>query len=367
MKLKAVIIGFAHMHVNEVALYLTEQPDFELVGAADADAGAEKIPDLRYTPLWNMENVRDRYCSNIYDDYIKMLDECKPDLAFILTENCLKPQVVEECAKRRVNVCIEKPIAASLAEAEKLRACVNRFGIEALVNWPVVWRPYIHRMKAALDAKILGEPIKLRYINGHTGPLGKGAKHRGVTENAEEMTDAQRAKTWWHQRRFGGGVYLDICCYGCLFSKWFMGDGEKSVASVGANLNTPFGDTDDNFAAIIRYDKKMSVIEGTWTTPRAVIPSGPMVLCTEGVITCTGGAENSPDVKAYDLYGNEVKIPEITLEDRYRNMPWHYADHVKTGKKIHEMLTIDKNVEIMAMIEAAEKSSHSGKEEKIRE
>ena len=26
MKTKAVIIGFAHMHVNEVALYISEQP-----------------------------------------------------------------------------------------------------------------------------------------------------------------------------------------------------------------------------------------------------------------------------------------------------------------------------------------------------
>ena len=28
--IKAVIIGFAHMHVNEVALYISEQPDMEL-------------------------------------------------------------------------------------------------------------------------------------------------------------------------------------------------------------------------------------------------------------------------------------------------------------------------------------------------
>ena len=95
-----------------------------------------------------------------------------------------------------------------------------------------------------------------------------------------------------------------------------MGDGARSVAAVGANLNTPFGDTDDNFAAIIRYDNKMSVIEGTWTTPRAVIPSGPMVMCSDGVITCTGGAESSPNVKAYDIYGNEVEIAGFEFSDR---------------------------------------------------
>lgn len=364
--IRAVIIGFSHMHVNEIALYISEIEDMELCAIADVPSTAEKIPSLRYTPQWNCENVRENYCENLYDDYKNMLDEVKPDIAFILTENCQKPTVVEECAKRGVNVSIEKPIAVSLEEADKIKASVDKYGIEAVVNWPVVWREYVMKMKAALDAKIVGEPIKLRYINGHTGPLGKGAKHRGVSANAEEMTDEQRGKTWWHKDSLGGGVFLDIACYGCFFSNWFMGKDAKSVMAMGANLNTPFGDTDDNFAAAVRYDGKMSVIEGTWTTPRAVIPSGPMVLCTDGVIMCTGGAENAPDVKAFDIYGNEVEIPDIDFGDKYKNMPCQYANHIKTGEDIYDMLTLDKNMEVMAILDAVIKSSKSGKEEKIR-
>lgn len=365
MKTKAVIIGFAHMHVNEVALYISEQPDFELIGAADVNAGEEKIPPLRYTAGWNLENVRKNYCANIYDDYKEMLDELKPDYAFIMCENCLKPEIVEECAKRHINVSIEKPIAVSYDESKKIQASVERYGIEAVVNWPVVWREYIHKMKFALDSELVGKPLKLRYINGHTGPLGKGAKHRGVSENAEEMTDAQRGKTWWHSERLGGGVFLDIACYGCLFSEWFMGDGAKSVAAVGANLNTPFGDTDDNFAAIISYDDKMSVIEGTWTTPRAVIPSGPMVMCSDGAVVCTGGAESSPNVKAYDIYGNEVEITGFEFSDKYKNMPSHLANHIKTGESVLDVLTLSENMKIMAMLDAAMRSSLSGKAEEI--
>ncbi len=363
--IKSVIIGFAHMHVNEVALYISEQEDFELVGAADVNAGEERIPDLRYTAGWNLENVRKNYCANIYDDYKKMLDELKPDYAFIMSENSLKFEIAEECAKRHINISIEKPIASSLADAKKIEKNVEKYGIEAFVNWPVVWRDYIHKMKAALDAKIVGEPLKLRYINGHTGPLGKGAKHRGVSENAEEMTDEQRSKTWWHNKKYGGGVFLDIACYGCLFTEWFMGDGAKSVVSVGENLNTPFGDTDDNFAAIIKYDDKMSVIEGTWTTPRAVIPSGPMVMCSEGVITCTGGAENSPEVKAYDIYGKEVELPSFELENKFRNMPSHLANHIRTGDPVLSVLTLSENIKIMELLDAVIRSSESGNAEEI--
>ncbi len=364
--IKAVIIGFSHMHVNEIALYIKEQADFELCAAADVPSGAEEIPPFRYTPKWNLQNVRENYCSNIYGDYRKMLDREKPDIAFILTENCQKPEVVEECAKRGINVSIEKPVAVSLEEAKKIEESVEKYGINAVVNWPVMWREYMHKFKAAADSGIVGKPVKLRYINGHTGPLGKGAKHRGVAAKADEMTDEMRGKTWWHKKSHGGGVYLDIACYGCFFSDWIFGKG-SSVISCGENLSTPFGDTDDNFAAVIKYDKKMSVIEGTWTTPRAVIPSGPMLLCTDGVIVCTGGAENMPNVEAYDIYGNKVEIPNVKIGTEFKNMPEMYAHHIKTGEPIPHMLMLDENIKIMAMLDAVMKSSDSGKEEKVGE
>ena len=55
MKIKAVIIGFSHMHVNEVALYISERADMELLAVADVPSnGAEEIPPLRYTTKWNL-------------------------------------------------------------------------------------------------------------------------------------------------------------------------------------------------------------------------------------------------------------------------------------------------------------------------
>lgn len=363
--IRTVIIGFAHMHVNEIALYIHEQPDTCLAAIADVKCTPDEIPNYRYTQGWNLENVKQNYCSNVYEDYKEMLDLVKPDMAYILCENCKKAEIVEECARRGINVSIEKPVADTLEGAKKIQACVKKYGIEAVVNWPVFWKPYILKMEKALEEKIVGEPLTLRYLNGHTGPLGKGARHRGVSADAEEMSDEVRSKTWWHNLKYGGGVFLDICCYGCLFTRWFLGKGAKSVLSYGANLNTPYGDTEDNCAAIIKYDDRMSVVEGTWTTPRAVIPSGPMAVCTDGVIMCTGGAEANQDVKIYDIYGKEVSVPEVEFGDEFRNMPWMYAHHVKTGEPVPKILGLDQNVEIMAILDAAINSSRNGKEEKI--
>lgn len=363
--IKAVIIGFAHMHVNEIAQYIDEQEDFVLAGFADVPPKTPENTDARYTRSWNIKNNSEKYGITPHTDYKQMLDELKPDIAFILCENAGKPAVVEECAKRGINVSIEKPMAINLEEALKIKATVEKYGIEAVVNWPVIWRPYIHKQIAALKSGVVGKLIKAFYINGHTGPLGKGAKHRGVSENAQEMTDDERGKTWWHKSSRGGGVFPDICCYGCFFSRWFFGNDAKSVYASGQNFNTPFGDTEDDFAAIIKYDGRMTVAEGTWITPRAVIPSGPSLLGTEGILVCTGGAENAPDIKCYDIYGNEVALPEYDFCEKYKNMPSMYADHIKNGTPMHDMVTLSVNADIMRLLSAAKESSKTGEEVKL--
>lgn len=363
--IRTVIVGFAHMHVNEIAMYIDEQPDMELCAIADVPGSCEKIPPFRYTPEWNLENVKKKYCGNVYGDYKKMLDEVKPELAFVLTENSQKVEVCREIARRKINISIEKPLAASLSEAKEIADIVKENDVEAVVNWPVVWRSHNRFFKSLAESKIVGEPIKLRYINGHTGPLGKGAKHRGVDDAADEMSDEQKGRTWWYQSRYGGGIYPDISCYGCFFANWIFGNSAKNAMSYGANLNTPFADTDDNFAAAIEYDGRMAVLEGTWTTPRALIPSGPMLICTDGVIMCTGGAEENPGVKVFDVYGNEIKTEMPELEDKYQNMAWHYSHCKKFGEPFDSAVTIEENLNMISLMDAMIKSSKSGKKEPV--
>ena len=83
----AKVHGFSHMHVNEIAKYINDAEGFELIGIAKAPSDTKDVPPLRYTPLWNFENVKNNYCQNAYEDYRVMLEELSPDYAFILSEN----------------------------------------------------------------------------------------------------------------------------------------------------------------------------------------------------------------------------------------------------------------------------------------
>ena len=191
MKIRAVIVGCAHMHVNEIALYINGQPDTELCGIADVGASVPENTDKRYTRAWNLKNIVNTYGVKEYSDYKEMLDEIKPDVAYLLCENAKKVSVSKEIASRKIDVIVEKPMAMTYQDAKEIVALKEIYGVNIFVNWPVIWRKYIRQFKAMLESGECGELKKLRYINGHTGPLGKGAKHRGVSDTAEEMKEAE--------------------------------------------------------------------------------------------------------------------------------------------------------------------------------
>ena len=359
--LKTVLIGTAHMHVNEIADYVSGCEDTELCAVYDPPAAVAEDMEKRYTRAWNLKNVSGKYGTPVYTDLEKMLDEVKPDVAFILSENYKKPELAECVAKRGINVIVEKPMACTGEEALALHSLKERYGVEIYVNWPVAWRPHVNGFFRAVADRVVGEPIKLRYVNGHTGPLGRGARHRGVSANAEEMTDEERSRTWWYDKAYGGGAYLDILCYGAFFSLASLGM-PSSVYSYGANLTMPFAKCEDNVAAILRYDGALSVCEGTWTTPRARIPAGPEMICTDGVIYCEGGPDGKAEVRVIDYKGERVEYALPEDISPYANIAECYSDHVLRGKEMPRVLTTEFNLDIVSVIDAADLANKEGRE-----
>ncbi len=362
--IKAVIIGFAHMHVNEIAQYIDSQEDFKLIGFADVPAETPEKTEARYTRAWNIKNNSEKYNITPHKDYKNMLDELKPDIAFILCENYRKPEIVLECAKRGINVSIEKPMAVTYKDALKIKQIVEKYKIEAIVNWPVIWRPYIHKQIAALNSGVVGKLIKGFYINGHTGPLGKGAKHRGVTEKAQEMTDQERASTWWYKNETGGGAFLDIGCYGCFFNQWVRDDDDQplGVMAFANNYNTPYMNSPDNMAGIIEYKNSFGIVEGTWTCPQASLPTGPVYMCTDGVLYC----DENKEIVAMNIYGDKIDLDDYEITPHIENIADHYAYCKKNNVPFIKTITLDFNVKLMSLIDSAMKSSKSGKKEKIK-
>ena len=204
-KYKVVIVGFAHVHINDVAKHFYEHPRIDLCGAADVPPHMPEMkPGAIYTREWNIDYCCKNYNIPKFDDWKQMLDEVKPDLCVVNSENCYHVQITEECAKRGIGVSIEKPMAINLSDALAMVREAEETGTLLFVNWPVAWSASAYKLKELADSGVIGRILELKYRTGHSGPLGPGAKHAGVSETAQPMTGYERAQTWWHQARMGG-------------------------------------------------------------------------------------------------------------------------------------------------------------------
>ncbi|MFQ5810100.1 MAG: Gfo/Idh/MocA family protein [Armatimonadota bacterium] len=326
------------------------------------------MPELReapYTRAWNLKHALENIgVPKAYDDYGEMLAQEDFDIVICCSENAKHPEVVEACAAAGVHVCVEKPMAMSLAHGLRMARACQAAGTTLVTNWPTTWSPSARKAKALIEEGAIGDVLQVRSRVGHTGPLGSGAAHAGVDETADAMTNAERAATWWHQDAAGGGALLDFCCYGALASRWYIGEPAVSAMGMRANLASQWSDADDNGAIIVRFPGAMAVMEGTWSTWDHGVPGGPIVYGTTGTLV-VDQRDGEPVVRI-ERGGGDTTIHECEpLPEGREQVPGEFIHHLETGEPLHPTLATELNLEVMAILDAGVRSACSGKMEPV--
>lgn len=363
---KVVIIGFGHMHINDVGAHFKENLRTDIVACADTKPLVEELKAGSYTRKWNLEFAKKNFgIKKVYDNYKEMLDSEKPDLAVVTSENIMHAEIVEECAKRGISACIEKPMAVSLSAGMHMIRSAKTYGSLLMVNWPITWVPEIQFMKKLVDGGKIGRIIEFKLRLSSTGPLGQGAKHKGASEIAGDLTDIEKARTWWHQALSGGGAMLDYCGYGCLLSNWFMGKTGIAAMGMSGNFNSQWGDAEDNAAMLVRYSDAFANIESSWTTYKDIYPvDKPVIYGTKGIIL-SEEVDGKGVVKIIGPSGSiEILAPE-ELGYKLNDISCAYVHHMDTGEPLHETLQPEFNIDALAVLDAGIRSSQSGKLELV--
>jgi len=365
-KYRVGIIGFGHMHINNVAGLYAAHPQVEWVACADTQPICPELRAAPYTRQWNQQHVREQFgIPKTYGDYREMLSQERFDIIIVSCENAQHADVVEACARAGAHVCVEKPMAASLGDALRMDRACRAAGTTMIVNWPTIWVPAARKAKELLHAGIIGRVLEVRCRIGHTGPLGTGAAHAGVSESAAPMSGPERAATWWHQQAAGGGALLDFCCYGAKFSRWFIGEPAAAALGLKANLDSPWGDAEDNGAILVRFPQALAVLQGSWTTFHDGVSPGPIVYGTSGTLVVDLSAEQ-PVVRVERGQG---RAPELFSPDplppQRANVAQEFIHHLETKESLHPALESAFNLEVMAILDAGVRSAASGKLETV--
>ena len=364
-KYRVGIIGFAHMHINNVAALYAEHPQVELVACADTVPDRPELREAPYTRAWNVKNALNNIgVPKAYDDYHEMLVKEKFDIIICCSENAKHPEIVEACAAAGANVCVEKPMAMSLSHALRMVRACHASGTSMLINWPLTWSPSARKAKSLIDEGVIGRVLEIKWRAGHTGPLGPGAAHAGVSETADAMTGAERGATWWHQTAAGGGAMLDYCCYGAMVSRWYIDEPATAAVGMKANLDSQWGDADDNGTMIVRFPSAMALLEGSWTTWHHGVPTGPIVYGTTG--TLVSESRDGKPVVRLERGGGQTTIYESEpLPEGRQQVPGEFIHHLETGEPLHPTLEMMFNLEVMAILDAGVRAAESGKLEMV--
>ncbi|MGI8424337.1 MAG: Gfo/Idh/MocA family protein [Chloroflexota bacterium] len=361
------VIGFAHMHINELMRVFKGLPGVEWVACADTVPARPEKVEARFTRAWNKNHqaMQEIGIPKGYDDYRELLDKERLDLVLFCPENARHAEVAEAIAAHGAHMLTEKPMADSMANATRMATAARNAGVSLAINWPSAWSPAVRTMHRLVREGAIGTLWQFKNRYGSRGPLSHGSTHPGVDGRAVEMSDSEKGATWWHQAETGGGALLDYGCYGAALSRWFVG--EPAVAAMGmkANLQTPYGDADDNAVITVRFPKAMAILEATWSTIDHAIPVGPIAYGSTGTILTERRGEKQVAVIRRGA-GTEAEVVEPdTLPEGRDTLGKEVLHHLSTGEPLWDMLQLDFNLDAMGILDAGRRSAESGKLEAV--
>ena len=283
-----------------------------------------------------------------YDDMNKMLEEVKPEgvLGFGTTLQHLS--VVEACAPKGIHVMVEKPLATTVADAEKMVGLARKHKILLLTNFETSWYPTTDKSFALTrDTSFMGAIRKVVVHDGHEGP-----KEIGVSkEFFEWLTDPVQN---------GGGALMDFGCYGAnLMTLLMNGTMPLSVTAVTSQYKPHiYPKVDDEATIILQYPGAQCIIQASWNWPFA--RKDMAIYGSNGYII----TKDNYNMKAKGKVGSEVDYKLTAQETNTYTSPFlYFADAIRNKISIPAFgaYSIENNLIVVRILEAARNSAKTGK------
>ncbi len=245
-------INFDHMHMGDNLRMAHEHPRVEIVALCD-----EK-PARMESAASSFGVPRER----LYTDYARCIEEARPDIVLLCPATASHGEWTERVAPYGVHILMEKPFAATLAEADRMIAAMETSGKLLAINWPLAWYPPHLTAKRLIDEGTIGQVQEVHYYDGNRGPLWHLADK---VETDAETVARDKPGSWFYKRASGGGSQLDYLGYGTTLGTWFHG-GKKPI-EVTCVVDEPRGlEVDEHSVTVARYECGLSKFETRWGT-----------------------------------------------------------------------------------------------------
>ena len=345
--MKIAGINFDHFHMGDLLRMAHEHPTAEIVGISDEQTERMQqaarnfgIPDNR-----------------VYTDYQRCLEETKPDVVILCPATARHAEWVEKVAPFGVHILMEKPFAASLADADRMITAMQTTGKTLAINWPLVWVPAHRTAKRLLDEGIIGEVIEVHFYDGNRGPLYHLADKVEVTE---EEVQAKKPQSWFYKKSHGGGSLLDYLGYGTTLGTWYHNG--KAPLEVTTVINqTPGIEVDEHSITVARYDVGLTKFEtrwGTFTDPWTHQPQPQCGFVLKGDAGTISSWDYAPTIRVQTRARPQGKVVAVDRPAAPLQNPIQYfAMCVRTGRAVEGPLSPEVSRIGQQMVDSAVRSA----------
>ncbi|MGB6596315.1 MAG: Gfo/Idh/MocA family oxidoreductase [Candidatus Acidiferrum sp.] len=244
--LRVGIAGLVHGHVGGFLQENLHRPDLQIVGVAESDTKLASFYESKFSLPHNI----------FYTSLDEMLEKTKPQAVLVYTNTFDHRSVVEACARHRVPVMMEKPLAVSNEDARAMQAAAQRGKIPVLVNYETTWYRSNHALYDLVHQNAIGEIRKIIVHDGHQGP--------------KEIKVEPWFLSWLTDPKLNGaGALFDFGCYGADLATWLM-DGHRpdTVTAVTQHIKPEiYPRVDDDATIILTYPKAQAILQASWNWP----------------------------------------------------------------------------------------------------
>lgn len=335
--LKIAIVGLSHDHVNGI-LRRKDQGDIKIVAIVESNRDLAKKYSDRYG--YSMDLV--------YPSLEEMFEKEQPEAVTAFNSIYDHLAVVEFCAPKGIHVMVEKPLATSYENAQKMVDLAKTHQIQLLTNYETTWYGSNWQAYDLIHKKQEIGPIrKMVFYTGHQGPKEIGCSN----EFLDWLTDPVLN---------GAGALNDFGCYGSNLSTWFLkGETPNTVTAITKQVKPDiYPKVDDDATIILNYDDAEVIIQASWNWPFG--RKEMEIYGQTGYVFC----KNGRDMK---LLVEEKSGPSETKADDLpndRSDPFHYLYQViREGysQPAFDLSSVENNLIVVQILHAAKESAKLGR------
>lgn len=325
--LRVGVVGLSHDHAHSI-MSQYKRGEVRITGIVEPDGNLV----ARYKKQYGVPD------SLFLSSMQKMLDT-KPEA--VLAYNAINEHraVVEACAPKGIHVMVEKPLATTVEDANRIAALAKQYSIHVLTNYETTWyasNQYLFDM--VNNKKSIGPVRKMVVHDGHGGPKEIGCSQ----EFLAWLTDPVKN---------GGGALTDFGCYGANLMTWLMG-GKMPIAVTAITKQIKpdiYPNVDDEATILIEYKDATGIVEASWNWPFGIKDFE--VFGTEGYLHALNG--NNMVQRTGD-----TTSPVTLTPPAYSDNLVYLADVLRGKiKPENDLSSLSNNLIVVKILDAARRSA----------